>query len=115
MSLKGSNMNASLKESPVAAELQAVLNNQRHAFQSEGPVALATRIDRIDRCIALLVDNKEVICEAVNKDFGGRSKYVTLMTDIMARFPAPSTSASGLKIIFTGTFHGVMMPITPLG
>ena len=47
-------MNASLKESSVAAELQVILDNQRRAFRAEGPVALATRIDRIDRCIALL-------------------------------------------------------------
>ena len=76
-------MNASLKESSVSAELHNILHNQRNAFRAEGPVALATRIDRIDRCIALLVDNKEAICEAVNQDFGCRSKYVTLMTDIM--------------------------------
>ncbi len=76
-------MNASIKESPAAAELHAILDNQRRAFRAEGPVALATRIDRIDRCIALLVDNKEAICEAVDKDFGCRSKYVTLMTDVM--------------------------------
>ena len=55
-----------LKGSSVAAELQVILDNQRRAFRAEGPVALATRIDRIDRCIALLVDNKEAICEAVN-------------------------------------------------
>jgi coniferyl-aldehyde dehydrogenase len=76
-------MNASLKESSVSTELHNILHNQRNAFRAEGPVELATRIDRIDRCIALLVDNKEAICEAVNQDFGCRSKYVTLMTDIM--------------------------------
>lgn len=76
-------MNASVKESSASAELQAILDNQRNAFRAEGPVALATRIDRIDRCIALLVDNKEAICEAVDQDFGCRSKYVTLMTDVM--------------------------------
>ena len=85
-------MNASVKESPVSTELQMVLDNQRRAFQAEGPVALATRIDRIDRCIALLVDNKEDICVAVDKDFGCRSKYVTLMTDIM-------TSVGSLKFV----------------
>ena len=85
-------MNASLKESSVAAELQVILDNQRRAFRAEGPVALATRIDRIDRCIALLVDNKEAICDAVNADFGCRSKYVTLMTDIM-------TSVGSLKFV----------------
>ncbi|MEZ5502185.1 MAG: coniferyl aldehyde dehydrogenase [Halioglobus sp.] len=76
-------MNASVKESPASAELQVVLDNQRRAFRAEGPVALATRIDRLDRCIALLVDNREAICDAVEQDFGCRSRYVTLMTDVM--------------------------------
>ena len=76
-------MNASTKEGSASVELQAILDSQRGAFKAEGPVALATRIDRIDRCIALLVDNKEAICDAVNQDFGGRSKYVTLMMDVM--------------------------------
>lgn len=85
-------MNASVKENSAAAELHAILDNQRRAFRAEGPVALATRIDRIDRCIALLVDNKEAICDAVNRDFGCRSKYVTLMTDVM-------NSAGSLKFV----------------
>ena len=85
-------MNASLKENSAAVELQAILDNQRRAFRAEGPVALATRIDRLDRCIALLVDNKDAICEAVEKDFGCRSRYVTLMTDIM-------TSVGSLKFV----------------
>jgi coniferyl-aldehyde dehydrogenase len=76
-------MNAPSKESAANFELQVVLESQRSAFCREGPVALATRIDRIDRCIALLVDNQEAICDAVNRDFGCRSKYVTLMTDVM--------------------------------
>ena len=76
-------MNASNKESAAAIELQSILDAQRSAFKREGSVALATRIDRLDRCIALLVDNKEAICDAVNADFGCRSQYVTLMTDIM--------------------------------
>ncbi len=76
-------MTASTPRGSASVELQAILDNQRRAFRAEGPVALATRIDRIDRCIALLVDNKEAICEAVHRDFGCRSKYVTLMTDVM--------------------------------
>jgi coniferyl-aldehyde dehydrogenase len=76
-------MNAPTPKGSASADLLAVLNNQRSAFRREGPVALETRIDRIDRCIALLVDNQDSICEAVDKDFGCRSKYVTQMTDIM--------------------------------
>lgn len=76
-------MNASTKEGSAAVELLAVLDNQRKAFRAEGVVTLAARTDRLDRCIAMLVDHKEAICEAVEKDFGCRSSYVTLMTDIM--------------------------------
>ncbi len=76
-------MTASTPKGSASVELQAILDNQRSAFRAEGPVALATRVDRIDRCIALLVDNKDEICAAVQQDFGCRSRYVTLMTDIM--------------------------------
>ena len=34
---------------------------------------------------------------------------------IMARLPAARTPASGVKVKFTGKFHGLMIPITPLG
>ena len=76
-------MNAPSQQHSVEAELNRILTNQRQAFQAEGPVALQTRIDRIDRCIALLVDNQTAICEALNQDFGNRSKYATLMMDVM--------------------------------
>lgn len=85
-------MNASTTLGSASLELPAILANQRKAFKAEGPVALQSRIDRIDRCIALLVDNQEDICSAVNKDFGCRSKYVTLMTDVM-------TSIGSLKFV----------------
>ena len=54
-------MNAPYNDQGVAAELQLILDNQRQAFRAEGHVELATRIDRLDRCIALLVDNKQAI------------------------------------------------------
>src|ERR1700678_1386980 len=34
---------------------------------------------------------------------------------IIARLPAASTPASGAKVRFTGKFHGLMIPTTPLG
>lgn len=76
-------MNAPSQQHNVELELNRILERQRQAFKAEGPVALETRIDRIDRCIALLVDHQAQICDALNKDFGNRSKYATLMMDIM--------------------------------
>lgn len=76
-------MNASTNLGSASADLLSILDIQRSAFKAEGPVQIETRIDRIDRCIALLVDNQPAICEALDKDFACRSKYVTQMMDIM--------------------------------
>jgi coniferyl-aldehyde dehydrogenase len=108
-------MNASVKESSAAAELQAILDNQRRAFRAEGPVALATRIDRIDRCIALLVDNKAAICDAVNKDFGCRSQYVTLMTDVMNSLGSLKFVKKNLKKWMKPEKRTAFMPMNFLG
>lgn len=72
--------------------MRQTLERQRSAFFDEGEVRLETRIDRLDRCLALLVDNQQKIIDAVNADFGSRSRYVTLMTDIY-------TSVSGAKFV----------------
>ncbi len=75
-------MTAQANIDSVAAPLRATLDKQRAAFEAEGEVALETRIDRLNRCIAMLVDHQDEICAAVNEDFGCRSRHVTLMTDI---------------------------------
>lgn len=108
-------MNASLKESSASAELQAILDSQRRAFRAEGPVALATRIDRIDRCIALLVDHKDAICEAVNMDFGCRSPYVTLMTDVMNSIGSLKFAKKNLKKWMKPEKRSAFMPMNFLG
>jgi coniferyl-aldehyde dehydrogenase len=74
------------------ADLSRILQNQRSAFDREGAVALETRIDRIDRCIALIVDHQEALCAAVNEDFGVRSQRVTRMSDLF-------TSVNTLKFV----------------
>jgi coniferyl-aldehyde dehydrogenase len=66
------------------------LELQRKAFRAEGFVQYGTRIDRIERCIALLVDNQEAICSALSADYGCRSPYITRMAEIM-------TSVGNLK------------------
>ena len=108
-------MNANNKETAASMELQAILENQRSAFKAEGPVALETRVDRIDRCIAMLVDNKESICEAVNKDFGCRSKYVTLMTDVMNSVSSLKHVKKNLKKWMKPEKRTPFMPMNFLG
>ena len=50
-------MNAPTQQHSAEIELNRILEAQRSAFKAEGPVALETRVDRIDRCIAMLVDS----------------------------------------------------------
>ena len=62
--------------------LVRLLQHQRAAFNNEGVVSYEARLNRIDRCIAMLVDHQQEICAAVNADFGCRSRQVTLMMDV---------------------------------
>jgi coniferyl-aldehyde dehydrogenase len=61
---------------------EVTLERQRAAFFAEGPVSLETRMDRLDRCLEVLVDHQQELIDAVNSDFGNRSRHVTLMTDL---------------------------------
>jgi coniferyl-aldehyde dehydrogenase len=58
------------------------LSLQRNSYLAEGEVSAATRIDRLQRTIEVLVNNAEKISEAMNADFGCRPRQVNLMTDV---------------------------------
>jgi coniferyl-aldehyde dehydrogenase len=62
--------------------LDDLLTRQRAAQLRDGAPSAALRIDRLNRCIALLVDNRGQIEAALNTDFGARSRHVTAFTDV---------------------------------
>lgn len=68
--------------------MQAVLDAQRAAFMAELPVSIAIRKDRLKRCVALLVDNSDALCDALSDDFGHRSREQSQITDIVASIRA---------------------------
>jgi coniferyl-aldehyde dehydrogenase len=65
-----------------ATEMQGLLDRQKAAHLRDGAPTAEKRIERINRCIALLVDCREEIEEALNQDFGARSREATAFTDI---------------------------------
>ena len=65
-----------------ATRMRDVLDRQKAAQIRDGIPSLATRIDRIDRCIGLLVDHAGQIADAVAQDFSCRPRESTLMTDV---------------------------------
>ncbi|HEX2560594.1 coniferyl aldehyde dehydrogenase [Phenylobacterium sp.] len=60
----------------------ALLERQKAAQLRDGTPSAETRIARIERCIGLLIDNRAAIEEALNADFGSRSREATAFTDI---------------------------------
>ncbi|MCV7235144.1 coniferyl aldehyde dehydrogenase [Mycobacterium branderi] len=60
-----------------------MLERQRQAFADEGPPSLEVRRHRIDRLMALLLDNSDAFIEAMAADYGTRSKAASLFTEIV--------------------------------
>ena len=56
-----------------AAAMQDILLRQRAAFTAELPVTAAVRKARLQRALAVLLDNKERLVAALSEDFGHRS------------------------------------------
>lgn len=66
----------------VTTDMHSVLATQKAAFLRDGIPSAKTRIEWLDRCIAMLVDNENEICDALNEDFGLRSKDMSRFTDV---------------------------------
>jgi coniferyl-aldehyde dehydrogenase len=64
------------------ASLLQVLERQKAAHLRHGAPTAERRIEWLDRCIGLLVDHQAEIADALNADFGVRSKDATGLTDI---------------------------------
>ena len=69
-------------------DMQARLDDQKAAQLRDGAPGAAVRIDRLDRCIGLLVDHRGEIEEALNDDFGSRSREASAFTDVAASIGA---------------------------
>ncbi len=67
-----------------AAAMRSLLEAQRAAFTAELPVTAATRKDRLNRALDVVLNNKDRLAAAMSEDFGHRSTELSLVTDIMA-------------------------------
>lgn len=80
-----------------SASMNALLARQKAAQLRDGAPSAETRIDRINRCISLLVDNRRAIEEALNTDFGARSREATAFTDIAGSIGPLKHARDGLR------------------
>ena len=78
-------MSTTMASTPdIGAALNGLLSRQRAAQARDGAPSAELRKDRLNRCIALLVDYRGEIEAALNTDFGARSRQVTAFTDVAA-------------------------------
>ena len=77
--------------------LNGLLAKQRAAQLRDGTPSAATRIDRLNRCIALLVDHRKEIEVTLNDDFGARSSQVTAFADVASSIGPLKNARDHLK------------------
>jgi coniferyl-aldehyde dehydrogenase len=63
--------------------LRAILERQRQAFLADGPPSVAVRRNRIDRLLALVLDNADDFVGAIEADFGTRPRTGSLFTEVL--------------------------------
>jgi coniferyl-aldehyde dehydrogenase len=68
-------------------DLRTILERQRAAFIADGPPSVEVRRHRIDRLLALVLDNTDAFVDAMGEDFGTRSRAATLFTEVVGMIP----------------------------
>lgn len=74
------------------ARMRSVLELQKRVQTAKGPPDARVRKDRLTRAINLLLTHKDDLLDALNADFGNRSRDMGALTDIVAAI-APLKSA----------------------
>jgi coniferyl-aldehyde dehydrogenase len=95
--------------------LDVLLDRQRRAFEREGVASVDVRINRIDRVIALLVDNQYRLCEAMNMDFGSRSLQQSRMADIFGALESLKYAKNTIRRWMKPEIRKVAPPLNILG
>lgn len=64
--------------------MQHIFSAQKSEFATKGNLSIERRKEVLITLIALLVDNRAAICDALNSDFSNRAPQLSLFTDIGA-------------------------------
>ena len=78
-------------------DMNKVLANQKKYFINEGAPSIKLRIDRLNRLKTLIMENRYDLTDALNADFGNRSKNASLMTDAYSIIAEINTAIKNIK------------------
>lgn len=78
--------------------LKALVERQRSAFRAEGEVSYSTRIDRLKRLKALIVENKTEFATTTKREYNGARSYeFSLFSEFASKVEAIDYSMKHLK------------------
>jgi coniferyl-aldehyde dehydrogenase len=66
-----------------STELQSAFQAQKAAYAASPYPDLKTRLNRLDRLVALIVNNADAFTESLSADFGHRSPVQSMMADVL--------------------------------
>jgi coniferyl-aldehyde dehydrogenase len=79
------------------SDLLNLLARQRQSFVADGPPSAAVRRNRIDRLLAMVLDNTDAFVDAMAADFGTRSRSASLATELVGMIPVIEHTRSHVK------------------
>ena len=68
-------------------DMHSVLKKQKNYFIKNGAPSYELRIDRLNRMKDIILQNKNKIVDALNEDFGVRSKNQSMVADVYSIIP----------------------------
>jgi coniferyl-aldehyde dehydrogenase len=87
-----------------------LLAAQKAAHLAHGPLTAAERIDWLNRLIGVLVDNKDEIADTISKDFGNRTRELSLLADVLGSISALKFARDNLTEWMQPEIHAGMFP-----
>lgn len=95
--------------------MHEILNNQKKFYLENGAPSYELRIDRLNRVKDIVLINKDRIVDALNEDFGVRSKNQSMMTDVYSIIPDIEYTKKNLKKWMKISNRKVSFPFNLLG
>ena len=78
-------------------DMQRILDVQKNHFIKEGAPSIELRVDRLNRLKNLIMENRYDFVDALNEDYGNRSKNTSIMTDAYSIIPDINNAIKNIK------------------
>ncbi len=103
-----------VKDTP-EKEIRRIVDVQKKAHIAEGPMSAERRIELIDTCIRILIENKDAMVDALMADFGNRSPEGSLATDVGGTLGALKYAKKNVSKWMKASKRHSMFPLGLLG